>query len=294
MTAFSLRSVALGFVLLALMGLPSASRAQDATSGCPSTDPSTAPYAVVQIDTYPRLDLELARSPQEHELGLMYRETLAPDSGMLFIYTAQSHEGYWMYHTLLPLSIAWIDRDGTIVDIQDMPRLPDPNDEQAAARVVYQPAAPYWYALEVNLGWFVQHGVGVGQQMTFCLGGITPPAEEEQQARQAIDEINAGDHGPITAPQVVGTCGTTPRPEADLSIDNETGYPLSVFLDGPTVRSVTINPGSARSLPLQPGLYDVAARSTSSDVTPFSGQWDLSNCPYGYRALIAPADDTSG
>ena len=77
-----------------------------------------------------------------------------------------------MYNTLIPLSIAWIDRSGTIVDIQDMARLDDPSNVQEASRTVYTPAAPYWYALEVNQGWFVQHGVGVGQQMVFCLGGV--------------------------------------------------------------------------------------------------------------------------
>jgi uncharacterized membrane protein (UPF0127 family) len=72
---------------------------------------------------------------------------------------------------LIPLSIAWIDRDGTIVDIQDMARLNNPGDQSEAAQFVYNPAAPYWYALEVNTGWFLQHGVGVGQQIMFCLGG---------------------------------------------------------------------------------------------------------------------------
>jgi uncharacterized membrane protein (UPF0127 family) len=75
-----------------------------------------------------------------------------------------------MYHTLVSLSIAWIDRDGTIVDIQDMPRLNNPDDVQDASRHVYNPRAPYWYALEVNQGWFSDHGVGVGQQISFCLG----------------------------------------------------------------------------------------------------------------------------
>jgi uncharacterized membrane protein (UPF0127 family) len=75
-----------------------------------------------------------------------------------------------MDHTLIPLSIAWIARDGTIVSIKDMPVLNDPNDQAEAAGTVYYPDAPYWYALEVNQGWFVQHGVGVGQQILFCLG----------------------------------------------------------------------------------------------------------------------------
>jgi uncharacterized membrane protein (UPF0127 family) len=143
-------------------------RAQDAVAAC--GDPS-APYAEVQIDSHPRINLRLARTEQERETGLMYVDTMQPDGGMLFVYAAPSQEGYWMYHTLIPLSIAWIERDGTIVDIQDMPRLNNPNDIQEAASTVYNPAAPYWYALEVNEGWFAQNGVSVGQRMLFCLGG---------------------------------------------------------------------------------------------------------------------------
>jgi uncharacterized protein len=166
-TTSSLRSLVLAALAIGLMAMPARGRAQDAVASCGD---ATAPYAEVQIDTYPRLDLELARTPQEHEVGLMFRDSLPPDGGMLFVYQAESREGYWMYHTLVPLSIAWIDRYGNIVDIQDMPRLNDPNDQQEAARTVYNPAAPYWYALETNEGWFVQHGVGVGQQIVFCMG----------------------------------------------------------------------------------------------------------------------------
>jgi uncharacterized membrane protein (UPF0127 family) len=164
------RAALLALLVAALLAVPPAdrARAQSAISSC--GDPN-APYAEVQIDTLPRINLLLARSEAEREQGLMYIQDLPPDSGMLFLYTSQAREGYWMYHTMIPLSIAWIDRDGTIVDIQDMARLNDPNDVQEAARTVYNPAAPYWYALEVNEGWFVQNGVGVGQQMVFCLGG---------------------------------------------------------------------------------------------------------------------------
>jgi uncharacterized protein len=152
----------------AVVLLPGRGRAQTAVGSCGQSD---APYAEVQIDTFPRIDLRLARTAQEHERGLMDVDDLPADSGMLFIYQAQSSESYWMYNTLIPLSIAWINRDGSIVDIQDMARLNDPSDIQEAGRTVYTPAAPYWYALEVNQGWFFEHGVGVGQQMLFCLGG---------------------------------------------------------------------------------------------------------------------------
>jgi uncharacterized membrane protein (UPF0127 family) len=164
----AIRSLLLAAIVVGLMAMPARGRAQDATAAC---DTSSGPYAVVQIDTQPRIDLELAQTSQEHERGLMFRDYLPPDGGMLFVYTFAARESYWMYNTLIPLSIAFIDRDGTIVDILDMSRLDDPTNESEAARFVYPSAAPYWYALEVNSGWFLNHGVGVGQQIAICLSG---------------------------------------------------------------------------------------------------------------------------
>ena len=79
--------------MVGLMAMPAPGRAQDAVG---SYGDVTAPFAEVQMDTYPHLDLELARTPQEHEVGVMYRDYLPPDSGMMFIYQAESHEGYWI------------------------------------------------------------------------------------------------------------------------------------------------------------------------------------------------------
>ena len=154
----SLRAFLLGILALGLSLLPAGRGHADTTQAV--CDPTSAPYAEVQIDPLPRVALEIARTPQEHQVGLMNRQSLDPDSGMLFVYDRQAAEGYWMHDTLVPLSIAWIDRDGAIVDIQDMQPLTDD---------VHYPAAPYWYALEVNQGWFYEHGVGVGQQVLFCL-----------------------------------------------------------------------------------------------------------------------------
>jgi uncharacterized protein len=152
------RSLVLALLTLALIVLPAASRADDAVGQC--GDPS-APYVEVQIETQPRLALEIARTPEEHQVGLMFRESLPSNNGMVFIYDRPATEGYWMHNTHVPLSIAWIDQFGNIVDIQDMQPLTDD---------VHWPVAPYWYALEANQGWFFEHGVGVGQQVTFCLG----------------------------------------------------------------------------------------------------------------------------
>jgi uncharacterized protein len=175
-TVLRYRNVALALAALSVtavvvvglvVALPGRGRAQDAAGACGDT---VEPFAEVQIDTLPRVWLEIARTSAEHERGLMDREYLPPDSGMLFVYDHPAIEGYWMFHTLIPLSIAWIDRSGVIVDIQDMPRLNDPFDALEASRAVHHPAAAYWYALEVNQGWFVQNGVGVGQQVMLCLG----------------------------------------------------------------------------------------------------------------------------
>ena len=137
-----LGSLLLACLALGVIVLPGRGRAQDDPGAGAACAPSPTPYLQVQIDTAPQVQLELARTPQEHQVGLMFRDSLPPDSGMLFIYDHPATEGYWMRNTLIPLSIAFIDRDGTIVDIQDM----QPLDEID----IHFPAAPYWYALEVN------------------------------------------------------------------------------------------------------------------------------------------------
>jgi uncharacterized protein len=150
--------------------------AQDATGTAPSPScDGSAPYAEVQIDGLPRLSLEVARTPAEHEHGLMDRDSLPADDGMVFVYTSPAREGYWMRDTLIPLSIAWLDQNGTILDIQDMQARDDQNAHYPGVgtlpldRSPSTPVLAYFYALETNLGWFDAHGVGVGQQVLFCL-----------------------------------------------------------------------------------------------------------------------------
>lgn len=153
----------LGWLLLSGAALACAPR--PATPANPDAVPAATcedrPFAEVEIETRPRLGLELARTPDERALGLMFRESLPWDTGMLFEFQQPSRAGFWMRNTSIPLSIAWLDRDGTIVDIQDMQPLSDE---------VHTPSAPYWYAIEANQGWFEANGVGVGQRVCLCLG----------------------------------------------------------------------------------------------------------------------------
>jgi uncharacterized membrane protein (UPF0127 family) len=166
-----LRSALLIVVVVGLLGVTAAHLVRAQSTAVGSCGDPSAPYAQFQIDTHPQVNLRLAETEQEQETGLMFVTSMAPNDGMLFVYQAPSTGPYWMYHTLIPLSIAWIGQDGTILTIKDMPVLNDPSDVGEAAATQYSSDATYWYALEVNEGWFVQNGVGVGQRVLFCLGG---------------------------------------------------------------------------------------------------------------------------
>ncbi len=102
--------------------------------------------------------VEVADTPPERERGLMNRTTLAQDAGMLFIFDQERPRSFFMKNTLIPLSIAYIDAEGHIVDIQDM----QPLDETP-----HPSAKPARYALEVNQGFFEERGVMVGDMVDF-------------------------------------------------------------------------------------------------------------------------------
>jgi uncharacterized membrane protein (UPF0127 family) len=99
--------------------------------------------------------VELAATPEQRQRGLMQRDSLADGRGMLFLFEQTTTSPFWMKDTRIPLSIAFIDEHGRIVDIQEM----QPLDE-----TLHYPAAPYRYALEVPQGWFARNGVQVGHQ----------------------------------------------------------------------------------------------------------------------------------
>jgi len=95
---------------------------------------------------------EIARTPGERELGLMFRKELADGKGMLFVFESDERLSFWMKNTLMPLSIAYISSDGSIREILDMePRSLAPVSSQYSVR----------YALEVPQGWFSRAGVRV-------------------------------------------------------------------------------------------------------------------------------------
>ena len=91
--------------------------------------------------------------------GLMFRKSLAPNAGMLFIFDAPAMHCMWMKNTYIPLSVAFLDEKGKIINIADM----QPHSEQSHCA-----ARPALYALEMDRGWFAARGIKPGSR----LGGI--------------------------------------------------------------------------------------------------------------------------
>lgn len=106
-----------------------------------------------------RIDAEVAFDDQNRQTGLMHRRSMAQHQGMLFVFPAVATHCMWMRNTLIPLSVAFLDEQGQIINIEDMK--PQTEDNHCAAR-------PARYALEMNLGWFASKGIKPGAH----LGGI--------------------------------------------------------------------------------------------------------------------------
>lgn len=103
------------------------------------------------------MTVEIADTEASRELGLMHRSQMDPDAGMLFSWTEDTEGGFWMYNTILPLSIAFFTADGTILNVADMQPL-DTNTTPAAGS--------YRYALETNQGFFKAHNITAGDKVT--------------------------------------------------------------------------------------------------------------------------------
>ena len=102
------------------------------------------------------LKIEIPQTPGEFKTGLMFRESLDTDSGMLFVFDRVAQQSFHMSHTTIPLDIAFIDEEGCIESIKELTPL--------RREPVYSDA-PVLYALEVNRGWFAENEVKVGDQI---------------------------------------------------------------------------------------------------------------------------------
>ncbi len=108
-----------------------------------------------QIGTY-LIEAELARTAEERQHGLMFRESLPENQGMMFQFVQADHYCMWMKNTLIPLSIAFIDEQGKIINIEEM----QANSEQTTCA-----KNKARYALEMNQAWYQQRQIKAGQQI---------------------------------------------------------------------------------------------------------------------------------
>lgn len=103
---------------------------------------------------------EVAADERARETGLMYRTALAPNHGMLFVFDEPMQACMWMRNTLIPLSVAFLDADGRIVNVEEM----SPQTENLHCAKSSVP-----YALEMDRSWFSDRGLKAGQTV---IGGL--------------------------------------------------------------------------------------------------------------------------
>ena len=104
-----------------------------------------------------RIDVQVAATPTQRQIGLMWRKEMPQNEGMLFIFEQPTVQCFWMMNTLLPLTAAFIADDGAIVNLVDMK--PQTTDSHCSTK-------PVRYVLEMNQGWIGKKGLAAGARLT--------------------------------------------------------------------------------------------------------------------------------
>ncbi len=155
-----IRTLRLAFLLSLILTLSGLSCKTDNLNSKSSSDKSASPrddfYRKLTIDSL-TIWVEIADNDAERQRGLMWREELKEDHGMLFVFPNSQIQSFWMRNTYLPLDIAFIDEEWVITDILQMEPLID--------TIYYKSSKPVPYALEMNQGWFEKHQVKVGDKI---------------------------------------------------------------------------------------------------------------------------------
>lgn len=111
------------------------------------------------------VNAEIADTQIKQMRGLMFRESLEKDNGMLFVFDSESKHGIWMMNMSIPLDVIWMDKNKKVVHIEEGVK---PCDALAVCQV-YQPLQPAKYVLEVNSGYAKKHGIKFGTVANFKL-----------------------------------------------------------------------------------------------------------------------------
>lgn len=142
-------------VLAAIAGALSLPVSAQAPGGLPTVQLSAGMHLI---------RAEVAANDPARQRGLMFREHLPPNGGMLFLFDEKTRQCMWMRNTLIPLSVAFLADDGSIINIEDMePRTEISHCSKTGSR----------YALEMSKGWFAAKGIGPGAK----IGGLPQPRQ---------------------------------------------------------------------------------------------------------------------
>lgn len=150
-------AIAVGFI---------ACTGESARAGDPTAEPTS------QRDEWPRvvystadgrtveMTVEVADTPELQTCGLMHRLEMPADHGMLFVFQADSNGAFWNRNTFIPLTLAWIDAEGRIANITDLPNVNPEDDPQR--NTLLSPQVFYRYVIEANRDYFANNGIAVG------------------------------------------------------------------------------------------------------------------------------------
>lgn len=145
------------FIIFAILAVPALLSAEDGKG-----NPTLEKKQIIIIASHGAkvpLIVECAKTPTEQTYGLMFRQSVGAEEGMLFVFDADGYRNFWMKNTKVPLSIAYISSKGVVLEIYDM----KPFD----ITVTYPSLYPCRYALEVNQGWFAKKGIKKGSKVLF-------------------------------------------------------------------------------------------------------------------------------
>jgi uncharacterized membrane protein (UPF0127 family) len=129
------------------LGLASAAWAQDHAQKLPSIKLNAGIHVI---------NAELAATPEQREIGLMFRTAMGANEGMLFAFDRAGQQCFWMKNTLIPLSVAFVADDGSIVNVEAMK--PQTLDGHCSTQ-------PVRFVLEMNDGWFAKRGIKPGAKL---------------------------------------------------------------------------------------------------------------------------------
>jgi uncharacterized membrane protein (UPF0127 family) len=149
MTFIKTKQQGLAWIALGLASLCHGAQAQQGPQRLPTINLSAGMHNIVA---------EVARTDEQRQIGLMFRRRMAAHEGMLFVFEAPATQCFWMRNTLIPLAAAFVDDDGSIVNVEEM--APQTDASHCSRK-------PVRYVLEMNQAWFSKRGLKPG----FKLGG---------------------------------------------------------------------------------------------------------------------------